>query len=730
MHDCKAYNPAPSEERLLCLGQLAQSQVLEFSEKVGDQSAPRARAGPGESRPEKLQCSTVMHAWQSNWAFTNGSLSSFSLDSISWSAVCPSAASSYIALKKLGGTMEELVVVRGVTLSFAAGNSRDSESNSATTSESDVLRGAKRGTGDRAPGCKEHGERKRLGGNLIMVDALVCHTEPLDRFWRWRDKAADVFDEGLHHPIGEVDVRDQDVCVDTGQLQSPQARSCSKLVKETWRGWLGGISRGVLSIRRSTSSPAPRELQPVPPKKLTELDLKAASETSFLDARSAPTPSCVDGRRRLLGKQPYLELLNAGSIATEKNAVTPCNISSSVQCCDEGESALRLGGVACTCANSINGLRNTSGAVESGEESDVVLYETLQELLALLRLALNGSLREEEYAMDGTAAAHRTYYIKDYGVSVKILQQHGISDGALDDQHIQHGITLKMDDYGNILSSVQIYGRAAGKSPLDGEPKKLQETMRIALDMLYTSAVEDSLEYHTPLQNSAAKFELFGIAIKDGQVRYQPDDFILRQFSEVPSEGPIADDALAKRVMTKSLTLFRKNDPTAILGQDELDFRALEGISYTLSDAGTPCKVSARWQSLDPRQSKYPGQNLQLRRRPPHPDLPKATSSHRSGSPTLMARFARIELDSYLLTFKSSTDALGNVSSYVHGYRIMKLVLETDPNGNRSAYKYDCLKRLIASSVTGKANEQISDSLQDIHQSWQSTKEQILPWNP
>ncbi|THC87127.1 hypothetical protein EYZ11_013426 [Aspergillus tanneri] len=92
--------------------------------------------------------------------------------------------------------------------------------------------------------------------------------------------------------------------------------------------------------------------------------------------------------------------------------------------------------------------------------------------------------------------------------------------------------------------------------------------------------------------------------------------------------------------------------------------------------------------------------------------------------------FARIELDSHLLTFKSSTDALGNVPSYVHSYHIMKLVLETDPNGNRSAYKYDCLKRLIASSVTEKANEQISDSLQDIHQSWQSTKEQILPWNP
>ncbi|KAA8641594.1 uncharacterized protein ATNIH1004_011730 [Aspergillus tanneri] len=111
-----------------------------------------------------------------------------------------------------------------------------------------------------------------------------------------------------------------------------------------------------------------------------------------------------------------------------------------------------------------------------------------------------------------------------------------------------------MDDYDNILSSVQIYGRSAGKSPLDGEPEKLQETMRIALDMLYTSAVEDSLEYHTPLQNSAAKFELL-----------------------------VSPSRTANASWPKASPCSRKNDPTGMLDQDELDFRALEGISYTLS---------------------------------------------------------------------------------------------------------------------------------------------------
>ncbi|KAK4206394.1 hypothetical protein QBC37DRAFT_393486 [Rhypophila decipiens] len=73
-----------------------------------------------------------------------------------------------------------------------------------------------------------------------------------------------------------------------------------------------------------------------------------------------------------------------------------------------------------------------------------------------------------------------------------------------------------------------------------------------------------------------------------------------------------------------------------------------------------------------------------------------------------------IELDTHALTQTRSTDAAGNVSSYVHCYRDMKLILATDPNNNRSAFKYDCVGRLVASAVMGKSGEHLGDNLDGI----------------
>ncbi|GAP90434.1 putative YD repeat protein [Rosellinia necatrix] len=381
--------------------------------------------------------------------------------------------------------------------------------------------------------------------------------------------------------------------------------------------------------------------------------------------------------------------------------------------------------------------------------------------------ALKGSLlREEVYALDESPLADLPYRIIDYGFNVKTLQRHGESDVSVchtyqreqvayssereaapqNDRRIQHGLTLKVGDYGNILCSVQIsYGRAAGKSPLEGEPKALQETTRIVLDdMSYTNAVDEkgdaySLDYRAPLQSSATKYELFGVVLKEGDVRFEPDDFILDKFTEVPFDSPVTGSELAKRVMAKNATLYRKNDLTDMLQQGNLESMAIEGMSYTLaltpelltkykrggkaliSDEEDVLHNNYKYERLKGDDANWwlPTAKMFYHVNPaatPAEELESA-KTHFFTPLRILDPYgfsSTVELDSHFLTLKTSTDAVNNVSSYVHDYSNMKPILITDPNGNRSAFKYDCLGRLVASSVMGKESETLGDSLDEI----------------
>ncbi|KAF5679376.1 RHS repeat-associated core domain-containing protein [Fusarium heterosporum] len=372
---------------------------------------------------------------------------------------------------------------------------------------------------------------------------------------------------------------------------------------------------------------------------------------------------------------------------------------------------------------------------------------------------LKGSLlREELFALDGSVKAQLPLQIKDYGFNVKVLQRHGVSDvavcqsfqreqisysseRAMNDHRIQHSMVLGVDEYGNILNSVQIaYGRETGKTALTGVPKRLQETTCIVLDCAsYTNVVNDGPEYRTPLQSSVSKYELFGIDLGDGETRFHPDDFGIDKFSEIPFESTIPKDALIKRVMARKITLYRKNDLTDLLSLGRLESMALEGSSYTLcftpellkkyqrdgkslvpSPEDTLCK-RYKYESLEGQDQWWlPTAQLYYHNdSAATPSVELESAKKHFFTPVRMTdpfgNSSLIELDSYNLNQKSSTDALGNISQYVYDYRTMKLVLETDPNGNRTAYIYDCCARLVASALMGKIDQNIGDSLEGIH---------------
>ncbi|KAK4207141.1 putative YD repeat protein [Rhypophila decipiens] len=314
--------------------------------------------------------------------------------------------------------------------------------------------------------------------------------------------------------------------------------------------------------------------------------------------------------------------------------------------------------------------------------------------------ALKGSLLHEEvYALDDSPLAHLPHRVVDYGFDVKVLQRHGISDvsvcqtyqreqishssereaAAQNDGRVQHGLTIRVDDYGNILNSVQVfYGRAADFATVDEIP-------------------------------------------------------------EVPFESPVTGIQMARQVMAKQVTCYRRNDLEGVLKQGQLESMALEGMSYTL--ALTP-EVLARYsrggKALISNEEELLHKTYKYERLEGDDTgwwLPTARTFYHADSAatpaqeleSAMAHFftplrivdpygfsSTIELDTHALTQTRSTDAVGNVSSYVHCYRDLKLILATDPNNNRSAFKYDCVGRLVASAVMGKSGEHLGDNLDGI----------------
>ena len=80
---------------------------------------------------------------------------------------------------------------------------------------------------------------------------------------------------------------------------------------------------------------------------------------------------------------------------------------------------------------------------------------------------------------------------------------------------------------------------------------------------------------------------------------------------------------------------------------------------------------------------------------------------HRAGFETESV----VVYDAYDLSVRETRDALGNVATAVHDYRVLQPRLMTDPNGNRSEVAFDALGMVVGTAVMGKASEAKGDSL-------------------
>ena len=169
---------------------------------------------------------------------------------------------------------------------------------------------------------------------------------------------------------------------------------------------------------------------------------------------------------------------------------------------------------------------------------DTILPEhlTSEEAREACRSLKGSMLRQEVYALDGKKESSHPYSVTESNLTTRMLQSRGPNRHAVffthpreqvgfhyerklyaidgcrrADPRVSHGVTLEVDDYGNVLKSVAIsYGRRfPDPSPLlTDEDREKQARMLLTLtENNYTNAVEEADAYRTPLPAEQRLFE-------------------------------------------------------------------------------------------------------------------------------------------------------------------------------------------------------------------------------
>jgi RHS repeat-associated protein len=374
-------------------------------------------------------------------------------------------------------------------------------------------------------------------------------------------------------------------------------------------------------------------------------------------------------------------------------------------------------------------------------DTDIPSGLTFPEMREAAR-ALKGSiLRQEIYADDGTTNAAFPYSVSERSYKLTCLQPRGPNLHAVffthpsetvdyhyernpADPRISHALTLAVDDYGNVLQSVAIgYQR---RSPAFNEQGA---TLATLTQSQYTNAVLEDDAYRTPLPAEVKIFELTAPGLSVAK----PLDFaavamMAAAATEIPYEAQPSPGRTQKRTIKQLRTLYRKDDLSALLSLASLESMALPGESYKLAltpgllDVFQPNASRAQLTSIltspdvgyrdldgDGRLWIPSGQAFYS----PTPGDPPASEltfaqahfflPHRYRDPfgnnTIVAYDAN-----YTLMLISTTDAVGNVTSADHDYRVLKPKLITDPNDNRTDARFDALGMLAGTAARGKAN--------------------------
>ncbi|WP_435858156.1 SpvB/TcaC N-terminal domain-containing protein [Streptomyces umbrinus] len=383
--------------------------------------------------------------------------------------------------------------------------------------------------------------------------------------------------------------------------------------------------------------------------------------------------------------------------------------------------------------------------------------------------ALRGSvLRQEVYALDETGSDGypfgHPYTVTEQNFTVRRLQPRAGNRHAVflthareaityeyerkpADPRTAHAITLAVDDFGNVRSSVSIgYGRRQPDTSLPSADQARQAQILIThTENDVTNAIDSTSDHRTPLPCQTRTYELTGLSLTAGRTRFAFDEIR----DAVATAAPLDYEAVPvagirqKRLIEHIRTCYRRDDLTGPAPLGELQALGLPFQSYNL--AFTPGLVThvygdrvtdtmlendgryvhtegdANWWAplgrifYSPDPADTPTQELAHARR--HFFLP-----HRHRDPfhtEAVDTEGVVTYDPYDLLLQETRDALGNRVTVgerhtdptsppirlTQDYRVLQPALVMDPNRNRSAAVFDALGMVAGTAVMGKPED-------------------------
>jgi RHS repeat-associated protein len=364
--------------------------------------------------------------------------------------------------------------------------------------------------------------------------------------------------------------------------------------------------------------------------------------------------------------------------------------------------------------------------------------------------ALKGRIvREEVYALDDSAQAIHPYTVTEHTYRVRLEQpmatnRHGVFfahesetlayhyERNPADPRIGHQLTLEVDGFGNVIKSVAV------GYPRRSSPNNLPEQEKILITYTESDVINQPDEltwYRIGLPSETRTYELTGLPLPINSALFTGEQLLAGAAGAtvIPYEAVPSESITQKRLITRSRTLYRKDDLSGALPVGQVESHALPYENYKM--AFTPgllsiysAKASAaivsqilgvegKYQNLDNDGIWWvPSGHLFYSPDPANPDLTFARAHFYlpQGAINPFGGVTRLFYDQpYNLLITQTQDALQNTATANNDYRVLQPALMTDPNLNRSAVGFDVLGMVVATALMGKANTNEGDTLDD-----------------